>query len=60
VYNVRGQVVKTLVDRAMMPGNHQIHWDGRNENGQLVASGIYFCKMEAGDFNAARKMILLK
>lgn len=60
VYNVRGQVVKTLVDRKLQPGQYQAHWDGTNENGYLVSSGIYFCKMEANDFRATKKMILLK
>ncbi|MCK4547482.1 MAG: T9SS type A sorting domain-containing protein [Candidatus Eisenbacteria sp.] len=60
VYNVRGQVVKTLVDRAMQSGQYTAHWDGTNENGQMVSSGIYFCKMKASDFAATKKMILLK
>jgi hypothetical protein len=60
VYNVRGQVVKTLVDRSMQAGQYTAHWDGTNDNGQLVSSGIYFCKMEANDFGATKKMILLK
>ena len=60
VYNVRGQVVRTLVDRSMQAGEYTAHWDGTNKNGQLVSSGIYFCKLEAADFSATRKMILLK
>ena len=60
VYNVRGQVVKTLVDRPMQPGQYYAHWDGTNQHGQLVSSGIYFCKMQASDFSATRKMVLLK
>jgi hypothetical protein len=60
VYNVRGQVVRTLVDRVMEAGRHTVHWDGTNDRGELVASGIYFCKMKANEFGATRKMILLK
>jgi hypothetical protein len=60
VYNVRGQVVKTLVDRSMQAGQYTAHWDGTNDHGQLVSSGIYFCKMEASDFASTKKMILLK
>jgi hypothetical protein len=60
IYNVRGQVVKTLVDNSMQAGRHSAHWDGTNDNSQLVSSGIYFCKMEASDFQATKKMILLK
>jgi hypothetical protein len=60
VFNVRGRRVRTLVDAHLPAGEYAIHWDGMDENGRAVASGIYFCRMEAGKFRATRKMILLK
>ncbi len=60
IYNVRGQKVKTLLDARQGLGKHAIEWDGRNDAYNPVASGVYFVKMKAGDFNMTRKMILIK
>jgi len=55
IYNILGQEVTTLVDKAMNAGNHVVQWDA-SEN----ATGVYFYKIEAGDFTETRKMMLLK
>jgi hypothetical protein len=61
VYNVRGQRVKTLVDDTRAPGViHRIEWDGRNDAGQRVASGVYFYRLVTRGFVKTRKMVLLK
>jgi len=60
VYNVVGQVVRTLVDRQMSPGQHETVWDGRDDSGRPVSSGLYLYRMTAGDFSQSRKMLLLK
>jgi len=61
IYNVAGQLVKTLVDgEEMVPGMHVVRWDCTNETGEKVASGIYFYKMSAGDFHAVKKMVVTK
>ena len=60
IYNVKGQKVKTLVDDRMDPGYHVITWDGRNDDGQIVTSGIYFSNMKTGKYTATKKMILMK
>ena len=60
VYNVAGRLVRTLVDREVGPGYHVAVWDGRDNNGVEVGSGVYFCRMEAEDFDASTKMVLLK
>jgi flagellar hook assembly protein FlgD len=60
VYNVAGQKVKTLVDNQMSAGTHTITWDGTNESGNVVSSGIYFYKVVAGDIVTTKKMILMK
>jgi hypothetical protein len=59
VYNVAGQVVKTFAgnDEA---GTIQVRWDGRGDNGESVASGMYFYRANVGDFTATKKMVLLK
>ncbi len=60
VYNVRGQVVKTLVNTAKDAGHYVVQWDGTNENGETISSGVYFYRIKAGDFVTTRKMVLLK
>ncbi|MCH7549348.1 MAG: T9SS type A sorting domain-containing protein [Candidatus Krumholzibacteriota bacterium] len=62
VYNVSGQLVRTLVDDDMAPraGSYAVEWDGRNDDGVRVASGIYFYRVTATGFVNTRKMVLLK
>jgi hypothetical protein len=60
VYDVSGALVKTLVSGAVAGGRHEVRWDGRNERGEAVASGIYFAQLNSGGYKAARKMILLR
>jgi hypothetical protein len=60
VYNVAGQLVKTLVDGVESPGEYEVTWNGRNENDEEVASGVYFYKLRVSDFVETRKMVLLR
>jgi len=60
IYNVLGQKIKTLVNKEYNAGYYKETWDGTVENGALAASGIYFYKIDAGEFTATKKMILLK
>ncbi|MBN2410756.1 T9SS type A sorting domain-containing protein [candidate division KSB1 bacterium] len=60
VFNTLGQEVKTLVDKNYGPGFHEIVWDGRDNSGQFVTSGLYFYKMQAGDFMEIKKLIIIR
>ncbi|MCL5019089.1 MAG: T9SS type A sorting domain-containing protein, partial [Patescibacteria group bacterium] len=60
VYNLLGQEIRTLVNKSMTAGIHEIVWDGRNQSGAIAPSGIYIYKTKAGSFTAVKKMILLK
>jgi hypothetical protein len=60
IYNVLGQQVKKLINQNMPPGKHEVIWDGRNNAGKRVGSGIYFYNIKAGEFTKTRKMVLLK
>lgn len=60
VYNLLGQRVRTLVDEPQSAGYRTVHWDGKDEQGVDVASGVYFYKIKAGDFVDSKKMLLLK
>jgi hypothetical protein len=60
IYNVLGQKVKTLVDGFQNAGTQNVIWDGHDQSGASVASGVYFYRISAGDFNATKKMMMLK
>jgi len=61
IYNVAGQLVRTLQDGVMDAGSHEISWDGSNNLGASVASGVYFFKINAGDnYENMKKMVLLR
>ncbi len=60
VYNVLGQKVKTLVKSKQEAGYQQVIWDGEDEKGEGVVSGIYFYKIKAGKFIQSKKMVIVK
>jgi hypothetical protein len=61
IYNVAGQLVKTLVDEVKSPETvTPLTWDGRNDAGKKVASGVYFCRLVTKDFAQTKKLVLLK
>ena len=60
VYNVLGQKIRTLVNVNKAAGRYAATWDGKNDFGMQVASGVYFYKIMAGDFVQSYKMMLVK
>ncbi|MGB2803957.1 MAG: T9SS type A sorting domain-containing protein [Candidatus Zixiibacteriota bacterium] len=60
VYNVAGQLVKILVDEVKSSGEYEVTWNGKNENNEEVASGIYFYKLKVSDYIETKKMVLLR
>ncbi len=60
VYNKLGQRVRTLVDETKQAGYYTVVWNGCDDSGKQVASGVYFCRLAAGDFTASRKMMLMR
>jgi hypothetical protein len=60
IYNILGQRVRHLVESEQPAGFHQVVWDGKNTQGNGVASGVYFYRIEAAGFTQSKKMVLLK
>ncbi|MCK4655272.1 MAG: T9SS type A sorting domain-containing protein, partial [Candidatus Cloacimonetes bacterium] len=60
IYNIKGQKVKQLINDQLSAGQHLVVWDGMDTNDKQVSSGIYFYKLEAGDYQKVRKMVLVK
>ncbi|MCK4537834.1 MAG: T9SS type A sorting domain-containing protein, partial [Candidatus Krumholzibacteria bacterium] len=60
VYNASGQRVKTIMDRMHEPSRYTVKWDGKNESGGAVSSGMYFIRYTAGEYTFTRKAVLLK
>jgi hypothetical protein len=60
VYNTLGQKVKTLVATSQTAGEHSVEWDGTDDTGSPVASGVYLYKLSSPDYSSTRKMMLIK
>jgi len=60
IYNLKGQKIKTLLNEVLPAGDHTVIWNGTDDNGKNVSSGVYLYKMKIGDYSKTRKMILMK
>jgi hypothetical protein len=60
IFDMRGMLVRRLVDEDMPAGRHEIVWNGATDGGAHVASGVFFCRLESGPDVDVRKMLLLK
>ncbi len=60
IYNITGQLVKTLINEHKTPGRYNAVWNGRSDKGQKVSAGIYIYRLQAGEKNITKKMILVK
>ena len=60
VFNISGQLIRTLVDAQLPAGYHEALWDGRNDHGLNVSSGVYYYRLVTRSFTSTRKMALLK
>jgi hypothetical protein len=60
IYNALGEIVKTLVSKDQVPGYHTAVWDATNNFGSKVSSGLYFYRLQAGEFISTKKLLLLK
>lgn len=60
IYNLLGQKVATLVNRDHQPGAYSVQWDGKDESGSIVASGIYTYRLEARERTETRKLVLIR
>jgi len=59
IYNLRGQLVKTLIDDELSPGRYEFTWDGTDDKGRKVASGVYLYRLKTPQSQTTRRMILL-
>jgi hypothetical protein len=60
IYNVLGQLVRTLVDEVKLPGRYEVIWDGKDNKGMRTASGVYFYRLETEGYKDTKKMVLLR
>lgn len=60
IYNLTGQLIKRLYSGSLSKGQHQLKWDGRNEKGSFVSSGIYFYRVQAGEKNLTRQLLIVR
>ncbi|HOT97429.1 MAG TPA: CotH kinase family protein [bacterium] len=60
IYSIQGRCIRNLATGRFDVGRHQLVWDGRDDTGSLAASGLYFCRLQSGDFRQVRRMLLLR
>ncbi|RKY89829.1 hypothetical protein DRQ15_08705, partial [candidate division KSB1 bacterium] len=60
IYNLLGQRVRTLVEGVKEAGSHSVVWDGRDEWGKIVPTGIYLYRLQSADFVRVKKMVLVR
>jgi flagellar hook assembly protein FlgD len=60
IYDVKGQLVETLIDRRVEAGGHEIQWHGTNSRGNKVTPGIYFLRLDTGSGTVAKKVVVSK
>lgn len=60
VYNILGQKIRTLLDQSQPAGSYHLIWDGKDQNGIEMTSGLYFYRIQTGSFTTVRKMLLVK
>ncbi len=60
IINILGEKVRVLVDRYLRAGPHLVNWDGKDDSGGGMASGIYFYRLETREFSQTKKMVLLR
>ncbi|MEA3296401.1 MAG: FlgD immunoglobulin-like domain containing protein, partial [candidate division Zixibacteria bacterium] len=60
IYNILGQQVAVIADGVMTAGTHDVTWQGTDNEGNAVTSGVYFYRLKTSDMSKTRKMILMK
>jgi len=60
IYNMKGQLVRVLEDRQRNAGQYNVKWDGRDQSGRYISSGVYFYTLEAGDLSLTQKLAVMK
>ena len=65
IYNVKGETVRQFTLGLQVAGdylsrNRAIHWDGKNQSGEKVSTGVYFYRFTAGNYSATRRMLIIK
>ena len=60
IYNIKGELVRSLIQEQMNSGSFMVQWDGKDDNGQNLTSGVYFFKLSTAKFSATRKLLMIK
>jgi len=60
IYDVQGRRIRSLVNGPLPAGFHQVEWDGRNDLGHRVQSGVYYCRLSSGNLHQTKQLVILK
>lgn len=60
IYDLAGREVRVLVNASQKPGRYSLRWDGRDDRGSLLGSGVYLCRLRSGDYVSSEKLLLMR
>ncbi len=60
IFNIEGRLIKTLVDNQLFAGRHEFSWNGLDNQARAVASGVYYYVVKSGDYQSAKRMVLMR
>ena len=60
IYDLRGRSVRAIVEQKQTKATHSVTWDGKDSQGHVVATGIYFIRLQVGDQAVTRKVVLIR
>ncbi|MGC9362057.1 MAG: FlgD immunoglobulin-like domain containing protein, partial [Candidatus Syntrophosphaera sp.] len=60
IYNIKGQIIRTLMENNTLQGKQNVTWDGKDQSGRKVTAGIYFAKITADKYCTTQKLIIMK
>ena len=60
IYNIKGEMITTLLNQPQKAGNHQVVWNGCDESGNRVSNGVYYYQIKTDRFTMTKKMVLLR
>ena len=58
--DIQGKIIKTLINGKISQGNGQVKWDGKNDDGIMMSSGLYFYRLSSSDYVETKKIVLLR
>jgi flagellar hook assembly protein FlgD len=60
IYDITGELIKTLINEHKTPSYYSVRWNGQNEKGEIVPSGLYLYQIISGEYSSTKRMVIVK